>query len=384
MNNQAFHICTTIREIDSFSALSRLSGRLNCAVIQGLDLRDVKIDWASLECSGAIFLGCRFPDDLDLEILRRKGALIFPRIPGLPYHPNRNKLYSREELMEGWSPEADNSKDKRIYDHYHAKGKNRCDVIEALAQRIHDHAIDDALHDLLEGRTEGDGRKKVVGIMGGHSTSRCDPYYRKVAEIARDLTRRGFFIATGGGPGIMEAANLGAWMANAPDETLAQALEILGQSPIFTDAGYMECAQDALALHPNGSSSLAVPTWFYGHEPTNLFSRHIAKYFSNSIREDGLLAIATYGVIFAPGSAGTTQEIFMDATQNHYVTFGVVSPMVFLGEQRYKVDTMLYDCITQLAQGREYAAHLHCTDEPDEVVSVIVDYARNNDASDEV
>lgn len=33
--------------------------------------------------------------------------------------------------------------------------------------RLQNHAIDDALADLLEGRVEGDGVKKVVGIMGG-------------------------------------------------------------------------------------------------------------------------------------------------------------------------------------------------------------------------
>ena len=76
-----------------------------------------------------------------------------------------------------------------------------------------------------------------------------------------------------------------------------------------------------------------MPTWFYGHEPTNLFSVHVAKYFSNSIREDGLLAIAEHGIIFSPGSAGTTQEIFQDATQNHYATFGTISPMVFLSKE---------------------------------------------------
>lgn len=360
-----------IREVDTFSALFRLQGKLNNAVAQGLDLRNEQIDWDTIQCDGTVFLGCRFPDDLNLETLRLKGATIFPRIKGLPYHPNRGSLYTRDELMQGWTPGEDNSTDKRIYDHFHEQGRHRSDVVESMAQRLHDHAIDDALHDLLEGRTERDGHKKVVGIMGGHSTPRTDCYYGKVARIARDLTRRGFYIASGGGPGTMEAANLGAWMANAEDATLDKALEVLARAPVFTDGGYMERAQEVIDLHPQGGSSLAVPTWFYGHEPTNLFSRHIAKYFSNSIREDGLLAIATYGIIYAPGSAGTTQEIFMDATQNHYVTFDVVSPMIFLGEQRYRRDTMLFDCISQLAEGREYADYLLCTDDVDEVVASI-------------
>lgn len=79
------------------------------------------------------------------------------------------------------------------------------------------------------------------------------------------------------------------------------------------------------------ATSIGVPTWLYGHEPpTPLASAH-AKYFENSIREDGLLAIAKAGVIFAEGSAGTLQEVFQDAAQNYYSSVdGTRSPMVFL------------------------------------------------------
>ena len=363
-----------LREVDNLEDFNRLDGLLNCAVVQGLDLRNEKIDWKKIKCQNAVFLGCLFPDDLPLESLRKKGALIFPRLPGLPYRIYRSSLYTRDELMEGWTPEEDLSLDKRIYDHFHEKGGAKADVLESMAQRIHDHAIDDALGDLLDGRIDGDGKKKVIGIMGGHGTSRNDPYYRKVALIAREMTRQGYFIASGGGPGIMEAANLGAWMANADDTKLDEAFEILSSAPVFTDDGYLQCGEKVLEIHPDGASSLAIPTWFYGHEPTNMFSKHIAKYFSNSIREDGLLAIALYGVVYAPGSAGTTQEIFMDATQNHYVTFDYVSPMIFLGENRYKKETMLFDCISQLAKGKKYADYLLCTDDHEEVIEALLSY----------
>jgi len=366
--------CSAIREIDSVSALKRQEGNLNCAVVQGLDFRQLNMEWDTVKCQSAVFLGCQFPDELSLESLREKGALIFPKIPGLPYQIYRHSLYSREELMEGWTPKEDLSLDKKIYNHFDSKGRAKADVLETMAQRIHDHAIDDALGDLLEGRVDGDGKKKVIGIMGGHSCSRMDPYFHSVAVIACELTRRGYFIASGGGPGIMEAANFGAWMANAEEGTLQKALKILSHAPVFTDDGYIDRAQEVLNLHPNGCASLAVPTWFYGHEPTNMFSQHIAKYFSNSIREDGLLAISHYGIIFAPGSAGTTQEIFMDATQNHYVTFDYVSPMIFLGKKRYQEDTMLYDCISQLAEGKTYANYLLCTDDPDEVIDALSKY----------
>ena len=68
----------------------------------------------------------------------------------------------------------------------------------------------------------------------------------------------------------MEAANLGAWLAGVDDAGLEEVFSILAEAPIYSDPGYMESAQTVLDLYPNGSSSLAVPTWFYGHEPTNL------------------------------------------------------------------------------------------------------------------
>lgn len=166
----------------------------------------------------------------------------------------------------------------------------------------------------------------------------------------------------------MEASNLGAWLVDVDDDGVEAVLEVLSAAPVYTDDGYIEAAQKVLRMHPDGGSSVAIPTWFYGHEPSNMFSKHVAKYFSNSIREDGLLEIAHYGVIFAPGSAGTTQEIFMDAAQNHYVTFGFISPMAFLGKERYERETMLYPCLKQLAYGKKYADMLCLSDEVDEIV----------------
>lgn len=172
----------------------------------------------------------------------------------------------------------------------------------------------------------------------------------------------------------MEAANLGAYMAGQTEEALDEAIELLAEAPHYTSPGYHEKAMMVIDRFPTGGDSLAIPTWFYGHEPSNLFASHIAKYFSNSLREDTLLAISLYGIVFAPGSAGTTQEIFMDATQNHYGTFNYYSPMVFLGTHRYQIDTLIYPLLKQLAHGRTYADLLYITDEPEEVVSFLQEH----------
>ena len=49
-----------------------------------------------------------------------------------------------------------------------------------------------------------------VSIFGSARTKREHPYYLMAEEIARQLTQKGYGVISGGGPGIMEAANKGA------------------------------------------------------------------------------------------------------------------------------------------------------------------------------
>jgi uncharacterized protein (TIGR00730 family) len=57
---------------------------------------------------------------------------------------------------------------------------------------------------------------KAVSIFGSARTPRDHPRYRAAREMARTLGHHGFAIITGGGPGIMEAANRGARDAGVP------------------------------------------------------------------------------------------------------------------------------------------------------------------------
>ncbi len=368
-----------ITEIESIKALRvhlARAGDLDGTVLQGLDLRQESALIMGADAAGSVFLGCSMTPEAEAQA-RGQGGLVVPPLGDLPYRPFRPRLYTSQELMQGYVRGDHGSfartLDGSIYAHYAAgrDDERPLPVLEALTQRVHDHAIDDALGDLLYNSGEP---KRVVAIMGGHGMGRGEPAFLQVARLARGLTLAGYFVATGGGPGAMEAGNLGAYLARRDEATLAAAVETLSSVGRYDQEGYFDAAYEVLDLHPQGEESLAIPTWFYGHEPANLFASHVAKYFANSLREDGLLAIARHGVVYAPGSAGTVQEVFMDACQNHYVTFGQVSPMVFMDVAYWTRRIPVFPLLQQLAGERPYADYLALRDEADEVLAFIKDH----------
>ena len=67
--------------------------------------------------------------------------------------------------------------------------------------------------ELVEGFDKLSGIEPAVTIYGSARLSPDDELYRQTEEIARRLGELGFSIITGGGPGVMEAANKGARQA---------------------------------------------------------------------------------------------------------------------------------------------------------------------------
>lgn len=296
---------------------------LSGVCLQDLDLTaapDIVDRLANADPSGLVLLGGNYPAPL-LRSLIAGGATVLPSAPGLPFDPYRSRLYRADELYDGLDRGYPATLDARCY-HWSSPPHAATDIAAATFAAIHDASVTDALHELLAGDT-----RPVVAVMGGHGLARSDPGYLAAADLGRRLAGSGALVATGGGPGAMEAVNLGAAFAYRSPAELTAAVRRLATIDTFADitdwAGIaLRVAADLTEETPGTGvvSSIGVPTWFYGHEPPNVFAGAIAKYFSNAIREDVLLATAGGGLLVLPGAAGTVQEIFQAATRGYYAT----------------------------------------------------------------
>ena len=310
-----------------------------------------------------------------MEILSNDDLSLYFRKMGKPFDIYIKKLYNSEKLYEGYDCHNEftfsNCHDMKVYQHYLAQGKRGHEVMETLARALHDHFITYQLYKMLDLYDE----KDVIGIMGGHAKRRDDPQYRQIVFLSKKLIEMGRLMVTGGGPGAMEAAHLGAWMAGRSEAEVDEAIDMLMPSPTYKDEGWLRRSFEVMERFPLKTDyrSLAIPTWYYGHEPTTPFATDIAKYFDNSVREDGVVTIAKGGIIYTPGSAGTMQEIFQDAGQNHYESEGYASPMIFMGKDYYTNVMPAYKLLKDLSDKGLYKNMiLTISDDNDEIIEAIV------------
>jgi predicted Rossmann-fold nucleotide-binding protein len=255
---------------------------------------------------------------------------------GRLYSAGRDRLYTVDELMAGYRSEAPmESLDARLAAHVKAAGLPPSDVDEAIAQVVHDQGVDQAMRAYVA--TSIANGRHVAGVMGGSSTPRDAPAFRLAAETAKALSEAGFLVATGGGLGIMEAGNLGAYFAGRPHAELLAAIDELERCPTYEghEAEYIDSARLIAARQPAGAPSLAVASWRYEGEPISQFATDIAKLFQNAVREDGLLSVADAGVTYFPGGFGTLQEIFQDLALNGAAAPAHQMAMVFVGTAAY-------------------------------------------------
>lgn len=340
--------------IDTFAGAEAWlkAGAIEPATIQDVDLEPLDDGVAAISLKGCAFLGCTLGDKLFARI-RADGAGLVTDLPALPaslpaFAPG---IYTVADLYRGIGADGTNWEKTPDWDGFNFFNLKKnvpreLTPVQAIAARLHDTVQEQAVRAFLKDRD-------VVAIMGGHDFKRrLDPadieagkadVYWECVGIAKALTEQGFLIVTGGGPGVMEAGNLGALLAGEPDSVVAAVKAILTNEGFETPA-WRKTGMDARAHilgsweaePPEAKFSLGIPTWLYGHEPPNLFASHHSKMFFNSLREDGLVTLANKGIIFFEGNAGTVQEIFQDTTQNYYLGEGQSpTPMVFYNAGGY-------------------------------------------------
>ena len=368
-------------EIESLDALDDHladGGSLHGLRLQNLDLTDYAAALAGHsahgDLRGLVVLGGVVPPDV-AEVLHRGGAVVFPQVVGAPVDPWRG-LYYPEDLYAGLEHGYAATPDARAYA-WSIDARISTDAYATLIRAIHDDTVTDDLDEFVEGRS-------VAGVMGGHALLRGTLEYAEAAELGRRLAAAGHVVLTGGGPGAMEAANLGAF---APDgEALEGALARLAAVPSFRPEITpwaqlaMEVRHDLVGDEPvvppdilgPSARSLGIPTWFYGHEPPNVFCDAVAKYFSNAIREDGILARSNAGVVVLSGAAGTVQEIFQAVTPLYYAHEDEsLPPLVLVGRTHWTETVPVWPALRKLAAGRRMAGALHLVDALDDALACL-------------
>ncbi len=229
-----------------------------------------------------------------------------------------------------------------------------------MAKALHDHAVDEALADWVAGR-------RLVGVMGGHALERGTDGYRDAARLGR-LLGAGHVVATGGGPGAMEAANLGAYLAGSlhrttwtrrspcwPPSRRSGPRSTTGCAPPSPCASGSPAAPTRSASRP-GSTGTSRPTCSPTPSPSTCATR---------VRESVLLEVCHAGIVFLPGRAGTVQEVFQDACENYYADESSVAPMVLVGRTYWTETVPAWPLLETLARGRPMEPHVHLVDDVD-------------------
>jgi len=109
--------------------------------------------------------------------------------------------------------------------------------------------------------------KKTITIFGSTSFSQDHPYYKKARKLGRLLAKKGYTVITGGGPGVMEAANRGAFEAGGESVGMniqlpegqrinAYVTKPIGFHYFFTRKVMLSFSSDAYIFFPGGFGTL--------------------------------------------------------------------------------------------------------------------------------
>ncbi len=182
-----------------------------------------------------------------------------------------------------------------------------------------------------------------ISIFGSARTAPGNPYYELAVEIAKRLAEAGFGIITGGGPGIMEAANKGASLADGKSVGLNISLPFEQTCNPYVDR-----------------ETLLDFDYFFVRKV--MFTKY------------------AQGFIMMPGGWGTMDEFFEVATLIQTRKF-LQSPMICVGTEYW---SGLFDWMRKTMLETEHNLSpgdlemIKIFDTPEEVVSHIIDFYSHN------
>lgn len=139
------------------------------------------------------------------------------------------------------------------------------------------------------------GFKKAVGIFGSTRALPGDHYYQEARKLGRLLAKEKFAVLTGGGPGIMEAANRGAY-------------EVGGESI--------------------GIINIELPE---GQRMNDYVKKPIG--FHYFFTRKVMLSFACCGYVFFPGDFGTLDEFFETITLTQTKKLPKPVPVIVVGKE---------------------------------------------------
>lgn len=189
------------------------------------------------------------------------------------------------------------------------------------------------MSEFVEGFEALSNVKRGVSIFGSARMSRKSHYYKEVMKIAELLSKKGFSIITGGGPGIMEAGNRGARKGTG----LSIGLNI-------------ELPREQ---SPNKYQEKRLDFRYF-------FARKV------------MFVKYSVGYIITPGGFGTLDEFFEALT---LMQTGKIRrfPIVMFGKDYWEglIKWMENTLIKEGSIGKKDMAFFHITDDPEEVVRII-------------
>jgi uncharacterized protein (TIGR00730 family) len=187
--------------------------------------------------------------------------------------------------------------------------------------------------ELVEGFEALNNIGPAVSVFGSARIDPGSPYYNKCVQVTESLAKDGFAVISGGGPGIMEAANKGAQNANGTSVGLNIALPMEQIQNPFQDV------------------------------------RIEFRYFF--VRKLMFVKYAVAYVIF-PGGFGTMDELFEALTLIQTKKIRGF-PVVLVGREYWSglIDWMKNTLLAADSINKEDLDLMHIVDEPEEVCAII-------------